>query len=253
MTAEDHRRLAELAGATPPRDIPEVLDRLEAIEKYATATSRRGAEDGIASFTTLYRTITSTIDDLDVRQEFHAPQHFLARLDVAFAQRYFAALRCWAESPDDTPQCWRVLFAHREDPDIPKVNFAAAGVNAHINFDLSAALLRTWEELDPYGDHRALQRRDYDVINEVFATEMDGLRERMHSFLSRGHDGAVWDRGANWAGDAVVRWTRHLAWDEASEVWDDGNRATAVARSDERRGGFAGTLGAIILKLPLPV
>lgn len=253
MTVEDHRRLAELAGTTAPRDIPEVLVRLEAIEKYATASSRRGSEDGIASFTTLYRTITATIDDLDVRQEFHAPQRFLARLDVEFAERYFEALRSYAVSPDSTPQCWRVLFEHREDPDIPMVNFAAAGVNAHINYDLSAALLRTWEDCDPYEEHRSLQQRDYDVINEIFAIEMDGLRERMRSFLSQGHDGAIWDRGANWAGDVVVRWTRTLAWDEATEVWRDGNRDTAVTRSDERRGGFAGTLGAIILKVPLPV
>jgi len=256
MTVEDapHAdRLAELAGSSPPENIPEVLDRLEAIEKYATATSGRGAEDGIASFTALYRVITSTIDDLDVRSQFHAPNRFLARLDVEFAERYLDAIRTYATDPTLTPHCWKLLFDHRQDPDIPPVNFAVAGVNAHINYDLSAALLRTWEHCDPDSGHRELQHRDYEVVNDIFETEMDPLRAKLRSFLSQGEDGVIWDRGANWVGDLVVRWTRSLAWDEAREVWLDGDRATAVTRSDERRGGMAGTLGAIILKVPLPV
>lgn len=252
------RELAEQAGTTVPQDIPDVLRRLTAIEECAVDTSERGKKDGIACFTRLYRVITDSIDKLDRDRQFEAPQEFLARLDVEFAGRYFEAIRTYATAPEETPGCWKVLFDHR-NRDIPEANFAAAGVNAHINYDLSAALLRTWGRTNPDVDGRGrLQRLDYDKINDVFQAEMDGLREQLHTFLSEGPDGAIWDRGANWISDLVVRWTRALAWDTASEVWRnnreaDNREATAIAQSDERLGHMATTFGAIILKIPLPV
>jgi Family of unknown function (DUF5995) len=246
------RELAELAGTTRPQDIPEVLRRLKAIEDCAIETSDRGKMDGIASFTRLYHVITDSIGKMERDRQFEAPNGFLARLDVEFAERYFEAIRSYATNPESTPGCWKVLFDRRDD-DIPEANFAAAGVNAHINYDLSAALLRTWAHTDPDDeDRRRRQRRDYEKINDVFEAEMDGLREQLHTFLSEGPDGAIWDRGANWIGDLVVRWTRAMAWDQATEVWRTGDPRLAVARSDRRLGAMATTFGAIILKVPLP-
>lgn len=247
------RELADLAGDTAPNTIAEVLERLDAIEACAVRTSRRGREDGIASFTRLYREITCEIAERDDRGEFVAPGHFLARLDVQFAWRYLEAIRTYAKDPGSTPHCWRVLFALREVPGIPMANFAAAGVNAHINYDLSAALLRTWDLGGPISDdHRPAQQRDYDVINEVFAGQMDELREEMGTWLSQGEDGDIPDRFANWMADLVVRWTRQMAWDTATAVWHPGDCDQAVARSDQRLGGMAGDVGAALLRVRLP-
>ncbi|MCW2717525.1 DUF5995 family protein [Pseudonocardia sp.] len=245
------RQLETATGDGTPTDIPDVLGRLRAVEACAVATSRRGRMDGIACFTRLYSVITARIDELDKTGDFHAPDDFLVGLDVAFAGRFFEAIRTWATNPEATPACWKVLFDRRQDV-IPEANFAAAGVNAHINYDLSAALLETWQKCDP-GDAevRDQQRHDYEMINEVFAQEMDPLREEMHTFLSEGPDNAIWDRGADWIGDLVVRWTRAVAWDVAHEIWGSGDRGTAVARSDERLARMAGSFGAIVLKVPL--
>lgn len=246
-------RLAELAGSGAPADIPEVLRRLDAIEDHLAGTSGRGAEDGVASFTRLYREITAEIGKRDDDGGFLAPGRFLARLDVQFAERYFEALRAYALNRGATPRCWQVLFALRQVPGIPMANFAAAGVNAHINYDLSAALLRTWNLGPPITErHRPEQLRDYDVVNEVFAGQMDGLRHEMQTWISRGRDGSAADRFANWTADLVVRWTRQMAWDVASDVWRPDDCDAAVARSDERLGGMAGDLGAVILRVPLP-
>jgi len=246
-------KLAELAGSTPPADIPEVLRRLDAIEAHVVRTSRRGGEDGIASFTRLYREITCEIGERDDAGDFLAPGHFLAELDVQFAWRYFEAIRAYAEDKGKTPRCWQVLFALRQVPGIPKANFAAAGVNAHINYDLSAALLRTWGLGPPItGAHRPQQLRDYDVINEVFAGQMDGLRQEMQTWISQGRDGSIPDRMANWMADIVVRWTRQVAWDVATDVWRPDDCEGAVARSDKRLHAMSGDIGAVILRVPLP-
>ena len=245
--------LAELAGNAPPADIPEVLRRLDAIEECVVRTSRRGREDGIASFTRLYREITHEIGERDAAGGFVAPGHFLAQLDVQFAWRYFQALHAYAANEGATPRCWQVLFALRQVPDIPMANFAAAGVNAHINYDLSAALLRTWNLGPPITEaHRPEQLRDYEVINEVFAGQMDGLRQEMQTWISRGRNGSIPDRFANWMADIVVRWTRQMAWDVATDVWHPDDCDAAVALSDKRLHTVSGDLGEVILRVPLP-
>jgi hypothetical protein len=228
------------------------LTRLDAIEDCAARTSRRGKQDGIASFTRLYREITCEIGRRADAGEFVAPGNFLVALDVQFAWRYLEAIRAYADNQGTTPRCWQLLFALRQAPDIPMANFAAAGVNAHINYDLSAALLRTWNLGPPSTDDRPAQHRDYDMVNEVFASQMDGLREEMRTWLSRGRDGDLPDRLANWMADLVVRLTRQVAWDVATEVWRPGDCDRAVARSDERLAPIAGDLGAAILRVPLP-
>jgi hypothetical protein len=246
-------KLAELAGDGTPADIPEVLRRLDAIEEHMCGTSQRGEQDGIASFTRLYRDITAEIGRRADEGGFMAPGRFLVQLDVQFAERYFEAVRTYARNEGNTPRCWQVLFALRQVPGIPMANFAAAGVNAHINYDLSPALLRTWALGPPItAEHRRDQQRDYDMVNEVFAARMDGLREEMQTWISQGRDGSVPDRLANWIADIVVRWTRQVAWDVATDLWHPDDCGDAVARSDERLGGIAGDLGAVILRVPLP-
>jgi hypothetical protein len=247
------QHLAELAGDTPAKSIPEVLERLAAIRDYAASTSLRGEEDGIASFSKLYHVITERIDGMLRGGEFRSPE-FLERLDLEFAERYFAALRSYAVDIASAPRVWRVLFDSRSHPRIPAVNFAVAGVNAHINFDLSCAVLATWDHLPPDGDGKdSDQFHDYCLINNVFEQEMDPLREELGSWLSNGPDGAIWDRSANFVADLVVRFTRDLAWDEAKRVWDADDREDARRQSEERLDAIATFVGERLLRTPLPV
>lgn len=247
------QHLAHLAGATPATSIQEVLERLAAIRDHATSTSLLGEDDGIAAFTKLYHVITAHIGTLADRGEFRS-REFLVRLDIEFAERYFAALRSYARDMSTAPRVWRVVFDNRSDPRIPALNFAVAGVNAHINYDLSCALVATWHHVAPDGDgHESAQFHDYRLINDVFEAEMDPLREDLDSLLSQGPDGAVWDRTANWMADLVIRFTRDLAWDEAKRVWDKGGDPEDVRASEAKLDAIATFIGETLVRTPLPV
>jgi len=250
--ADDRQRLAELAGDAPPTSIPEVVRRLAAIRDEAASASPLGEGDGIASFTTLYHVITERIGEMVEAGEFRSSP-FLVRLDLEFAHRYFDALRRHAADPRSVPGVWRVLFDHRSDPAVPRVNFAVLGVNAHINYDLAHALVETWRAIPPDGDGPAsAQHRDYLLVNDVFEAEMDALREQLGSHLSRGPDGAPWDVGANWLSDLVVTFTRDLAWTEATRVWARGATPQVVAESEQRLDAVATFIGQGVLRTTLP-
>jgi Family of unknown function (DUF5995) len=247
------QRLAELAGNTPPKSIEEVVQRLAAIRDYAASTSLLGEDDGIAAFTKLYHVITRRVGNMADRGEFRSSP-FLVRLDIEFAERYFQAIRRYAADIHTAPGVWRVLFDNRSDPRIAPVNFAMAGVNAHINFDLSCALVTTWRHVAPDGDgENSAQYHDYRLINEVFEVEMDPLREDLDSILSAGPDGAPWDRGANWIADLVIRFTRDLAWDEAKRVWARGATPEVFAASERRLDAIATFISERLLRTPLPI
>ena len=247
------QRLAELAGDRPAGSIAEVVERLAAIRDHAVSTSLLGEGDGIASFSTLYHIITRRIGDMAEGGEFRSTD-FLVRLDIEFAERYFQALRSYAQDISSPPRVWRVLFDNRSDPHVAPVNFAVAGVNAHINFDLSCALIATWRHIAPDGDGEdGAQFHDYRLVNEVFEAEMDPLREDLDSLLSAGPDGAIWDRAANWMADLVIRFTRDLAWNEAERVWGQGATPEVCAASEERLDVMAAFVGERLLRTPLPV
>jgi hypothetical protein len=247
------QRLAELAGSAPATSIQEVCDRLVAIRDHAATTSLLGEDDGIAAFSRLYHVITRRIGRMADDGEFRSSP-FLVRLDIEFAERYFQALRSYAADIASAPRVWRVLFDNRSDPRVAPVNFAVAGVNAHINFDLAHALVATWRHFPPDGDgDESAQYHDYRLINEVFEVEMDPLREDLDSWLSGGPDGAPWDRGANWIADLVIRFTRDLAWDEAKRVWERGATPEVCAESERRLDAVAAFIGERLLRTPLPV
>lgn len=228
--------------AGDPTSIDEVAQRLDAVRKYAAETSNLGDWDGIACFSLLYREITTTVGAVT-----YEDRDFLVRLDIEFAKRYFAAIRAYAQDMERAPRCWRVLFDRRADVDIAPVQFAAAGVNAHINHDLAPALVAAWQDFPP----NAARRRDYDRVNAVFEQKMDHLRDVFDSLLSQGADGAPWDDFGNWACDLVVRFTRALAWDRAIDSpWED-DPAKAVAVLDTRTDLVTAGMGLALLEAPL--
>ena len=72
-----------------------------------------------------------------------------------------------------------MLFHRIGGPDCRPLPSAAAGVNAHINFDLPFALVTTFDHLgsDPVDDGE--QHHDYLQINNIFADVDPGPAARL--------------------------------------------------------------------------
>jgi Family of unknown function (DUF5995) len=220
--------MPERAGSTqglakilesPVNTIADVAERLGEVHDYALSTTTAGEGDGIVCFSGLYQTITNTIDVTP-----YEDRDFLVRLDLEFARRYFDAIRAYATERHSAPRPWRLLFDARSNPDVERVQFAAAGVNAHINFDLAAALLNTWPDFPP-NDAR---RRDYNTVDDAFKKHMDELRQHYHApFGGPEFDHTALDRVSNTCCDLLVGVTRASAWDDAMCVWTDKDREKA--------------------------
>ena len=117
---------------TAPGPIDLVVARMQEIEASLPAG------DGVARFNHLYLAVT-----LAVRERVAAPgledPAFVTQLDVVFADRYFAAID--ADRTAGRPSsAWQPLFEARGRTDVAAIQFALAGMNAHINFDLCQAL-----------------------------------------------------------------------------------------------------------------
>ena len=230
--------LAEIVDR-PVATIAEVAERLGQVYDFARNTTTAGDDDGIACFSGLYRTITKTIDVTP-----YEDRAFLERLDLEFARRYFDALRAYAVDRTTPPGPWKLLFDSRSHPRVERVQFAAAGVNAHINYDLADALLGTFPDFPP----NAERRRDYDTVDKAFKKHMDRLREFYDApFGDSLWDRTVLDRLANLVGSMLVRGTRANAWDDAMDVWRSRDQAKARAQMLGRLDVAASFLGRALL------
>jgi hypothetical protein len=219
---------------TPVHSIDDVILRMEELDAALPA------KDGVAYFNRLYLATTQNVAAAASDGSF-LKRDFLLALDVAFANLYFAALRA-NESGVAPPPAWRPLLAARQSSDIAPLQFALAGMNAHINRDLPVALVETFVALTLQMARPSDEASDYDRINEVLAeTEAEVASAYMTPLLQeldREFDG-VEDVAAIWC----VRTARAAAWSNGASLWH--LRAHPTLSADylatlDRMVGFAG-------------
>src|SRR3954468_14539725 len=141
-----------------PSTIPEVIARLHAIE---TAAPRK---DGVACFARLYRLVTEG-GGAEVAGKRFEDDRFLERLDVCFASLFFAALDAYERDPASAPSAWVPLFEQRSRRGVTPLQFALAGMNAHINRDLPVALVTTCRELGLDLREGSPEQADFEHVN----------------------------------------------------------------------------------------
>jgi hypothetical protein len=254
MSDDDHTTLAgnkaSLTGLAREQltDVPSVVDRLDRIATVAAALSPLGEKDGMACFARLYRQITKDVLASYDNGSLFRCGRFIIELDIAFAQRYLNAILRHGTAGQEAPGCWELLFERRQEPDTEEWRFAAAGVNAHVNFDLAFALLDVWEKFPdaPFGTTEA-QYADYRAINTIFERNMDSLCEDFDAPWADvgGHD-SIFDRAGNVLGDLLVVGTRDLAWTFAERMWrnrdEEDYRRVPEATLDKVATGLAHAL-----------
>jgi hypothetical protein len=250
VEAERRNRMADARECPALRagaaiSVVEVIDRLTEIRD---STGKVAPECGIACFSDLYLTITQGISDHIQAGGFFADNGYLARLDVAFANRYFDALRAWAGG-DRTPRAWQVLFEEPNDGEVTAIQLAGAGVNAHINFDLAVATVDTGREMGDAELHT--RREDYGKVNDVFAERMDALlRELLEARAATATEserlsalGRLMTR--------IVATARHFAWEDAKELWPLPRRSEAWDAKERHMDAVACLVGrGLLVDLP---
>ena len=234
----------------PVATVAEVIERLSAI-KAATGLEGPERRSGIYWFSHLYLVITENVRGKIDGGRFFADNRYLTALDVAFANRYFDAVRALTKG-ERPPEVWRLLFAVPEDGEVLPVQLAMAGVNAHINLDLAVAVVNACRALGRQDIDGGDQRADYDKVNDIFAEEMNGLLEK----LARGYAAPTQVQLARLsllerlAGEIVVL-ARRMAWLNAEYLWTVGPESDlGRARIEEMDAAAALLSRAMLVDLP---
>lgn len=230
--------------ARTPADVADVVAQLAELQKLIERSTPDDDFNPVADFNRLYWTITAEIQERLTAGAFADPE-FLTLLDVEFAQRYFEALRRWSRSGEDTPEAWKVLLRRLRDEDVRSLPAAAAGVNAHINYDLPFALLSTWQKLGSSPEDQR-QHRDYLMINEIFFDKIPALRRSYLStwqlFIDRLNGGLD-----DWYQNRIVEFARDVAWRDATRLWSMRNDPEAIENERGRLDMHTAFIGWALL------
>jgi hypothetical protein len=199
--------------------IEDVIATMRAIE---VALPER---DGVRWFNLLYRRVTEAIH-ADVAW---GDWPFLQRFDVVFASFYFEALTTWESDPGRTSRAWQPLFQVRHDTTVAPLQFALAGMNAHINNDLVVTLDRLAHSDNAYPSRNGVRYQDFQRVNDVLA----GVEDELQPVLSAGAIGAI-DLALGDLDTILAMWkvrnAREAAWTNGEVVWH--LRATPGLRRD---------------------
>jgi len=199
-------------------------------------------DDGLRWFNLLYLKVTEHVRDNPPQGAWRDPQ-WLGRLDVVFANLYFAALAGFLAGKP-VPRSWQVLFAARERPGIDRIQFALAGMNAHINRDLSFALLQLDNEMHKGFSEDTPEHQDYEHVNDLLEAVMPLALE----FLATGILGQI-AQDTDKIGKMLAVWNirvaRDLAWEFAEHIQGLPPFARTFATNSQDR--FTGAIGRMLL------
>jgi hypothetical protein len=223
--------LTSLIGSV--HTIQDVIAAMRAIEAALPEN------DGIRWFNLLYRRVTETVQT-DVASWADWP--FLQRFDVAFAKLYFDAITAWESDPTRAPRAWQPLFQARSDEKMAPVQFALAGMNAHINNDLVIALDRLAHSDNTYPSRDGVRYQDFQRVNDL----LERVELEFQPIFSTGLIGAI-DLALGDLDTLLAMWkvrnAREAAWTNGEVVWH--LRAQPRLRRDylarlDHMVGFAG-------------
>jgi hypothetical protein len=203
--------LGPILAQTPVSSIEDVVARMTAIDQVLPPT------DGISCFNTLYLAVTKKVLS-GVGQATFTDPAFLNALDVAFATLYFAALSKFETGSPDTPHAWSPLFEARSTPTIAPIQFALAGMNAHINRDLPVALVDTFTAIGVAPSEQSAQYADFERVNGLLATTEKQVKDLYLDGLMR-----KLDTEFDGVDDVVATWSvaaaRRAAWTNGEVIW----------------------------------
>ena len=198
--------------------------------------------DGLKWFNRLYMIVTN---EVDLRPDTTwKDAAWLDRLDVIFAGLYFKAAAAFVSQSADAPNAWDALMEARFRNGIDRIQFALAGMNAHINHDLALALMETNRQSNINPNHLSPQYADYEAVNQL----LNDVMPKALNVLATGILGQLaQDTGK--IGRLLAFWNivkaRDLAWEFSDHLHqvDGVQQQIGLAAQDQ----ITGVLGRAIL------
>jgi hypothetical protein len=195
--------------------------------------------DGVAVFNRVYLAVTEESDRRVDSGGFTDPRAAIT-LDVRFAERYLAAVDA-AAADRRPPACWRPLFQLRRHPGVRPLQFALAGINAHIGHDLALAVVDTCRTL---GCDPAELEDEFDRVGDLLVS----LEERIREELMPGPDLLqIADPLTHLLGSWSLERARDATWAAARALWTLRRFEDVAEEFTERLDAAVGFAGRMLL------
>jgi Family of unknown function (DUF5995) len=232
------------AVKTSPTSVADVLRVMQTID----ATCAEG--DGLKWFNWLYMSVTKAVEARVNAGEFQDAA-WMAALDVQFAGFYFNALAA-ALSGGSAPGCWNAMLEQRNQPAIARIQFAVAGINAHINHDLPEAVVATCQAASIVPRHGTTQYTSYTALNSTLDSLIDTAKKELNFRLlgdalpDVSHLNATLEA---WS----VQAAREAAWSNAEILWQlDGTQVLSAVFLDNLDGLTELASRTLLVPVPMP-
>jgi hypothetical protein len=233
-----------LLGAlqSSPKSIDDVLNVMETMEAQFIDG------DGLKWFNWLYLQVTQAVKTRAAAGGF-ASLAWLGELDVQFAGLYFGAVRKWLAG-QPAPGCWSALLERRTEAAIARIQFALAGINAHINHDLPFAIVATCQATGTTPQHGSQLYLDYTAVNSTLDALVETAKQQLMVRLLGDALPPV-----SHLEDTIAAWSvssaREGAWTNAEILWSLRNALPLAARYEETLDGLTTVAGKALLA-PVP-
>jgi hypothetical protein len=203
--------IIELGNGQRAQTISDVVAIMTALDRELPE------QDGVRRFNHLYLEVTRSVDHAVTAETFR-DRAFLEQLDVIFANLYFDAVAADSLDSKRVPAAWRPLFECRHRAGILPIQFALAGMNAHINRDLPRSIVSTYLSSGGAPLVRGARYEDFGRVNDLLEAVETQIKKDFSTGLV-----AVVDAAAGNTDDAVAMWkvraAREAAWTNAEVLW----------------------------------
>lgn len=201
---------------TPPANPVATLE--EAVNRMVAIDAELALDDGLRYFNLLYLEVTREAVRWVGGGQLEDPR-FLEHLAVLFSNAYFRAVEDFEQvAANGASQAWAPLFAARFDRRVAPIQFALAGMNAHINYDLPIGVRETCRAFGLTPEDDTPHHQDYLRLNAILAD----VQERVKPWLATGLLGVI-DRAFGRLDDVVAAFSvaraRDAAWVHSKVLW----------------------------------
>ncbi|MFD0206266.1 MULTISPECIES: DUF5995 family protein [Saccharothrix] len=198
-----------------PDSVAQVIERMRAIDRQLDP------RDGVACFNRMYLRVTELVGQ-NIVDGFFEDAPFLERMDVVFADLYFKAVDA-AQTGGTPPVPWKPLFDARDNRTVWPIQFALAGMNAHINHDLALAVNATCQERHTTPQTKPVHA-DYLRVNELLAKVEAEVRAEYEPELLKLTTAQAEQLKHVLSGFSIAR-GRDVSWGTALTLWQQRNLA----------------------------